>query len=129
MENTSGTVGVATPPEIRRLNWGAFFLGWIWCLAHGVWLGLILSIFLSGIGNFILLFKGNEWAWQARKWESAEAFNNSQRAWAIAGLILVGLGLVCGVIGAVTGLFAALLALLSGASTGEEGRLLLRLLM
>ena len=98
---------------------------WIWCLFHGVWLGLILSILLSGIGNIILLFKGNEWAWNARRWDSVEAFKASQRKWAIAGLIVVVLGVVCGILGAALGLFGALF----GGGGGDEGlRLLFRIL-
>ena len=36
---------------------------------------------------FILGSKGNEWAWQNRKWESAEEFKRVQGVWAKSGLV------------------------------------------
>ncbi len=31
--------------------------------------------------NFVLGFKGNEWAWQNRKWDSIEHFKTVQKIW------------------------------------------------
>lgn len=77
------------PVEINRWNWGAFFLGWIWGLANGVWISLltfipIINIFVA----FYLGRKGNELAWRNGDWESVESFHVSQRRWAAAGTIL-----------------------------------------
>jgi hypothetical protein len=38
---------------------------------------------------FILGARGNEWAWQQKRWESIEAFQATQRRWRNAGIIVV----------------------------------------
>ena len=37
----------------------------------------------------VLAFKGREWAWKNKEWESVEHFNRVQRKWSIAGFIFV----------------------------------------
>ena len=37
----------------------------------------------------ILGIKGREWAWQAKKWDSVEHFNEVQKKWSIAGVVLL----------------------------------------
>lgn len=77
------------PPELRGWNWGAFFLNFFWGIAHNVWIALLTLV--PGV-NFIMLFvlgvKGNEWAWQHRRFESVAHFKEVQKKWAIAGLII-----------------------------------------
>jgi len=96
MENTSGQgLNAAVPAEVQGLNWGAFFWNWIWAIFNNagiVW--ILVSFFLTPIGAIYLLIKGNEIAWQNKQWASVEAFKSTQRKWAIAGLILFGLGIV-----------------------------------
>jgi serine/threonine protein kinase len=80
---------VPVPDEIKGWNWGAFFLPHIWSIVNQVWIGLLA--FLPGIGTlmgFVLAAKGNEWAWKSRKWSSIEQFNNHQKSWTKAGLII-----------------------------------------
>ena len=93
--NTSGqglTIG-DVPPEIKEWNWGAFFLTWIWGIGNKVWLSLIALIPLPFVGlamGILLGIKGNEWAWQCKKWDSIEQFRHRQRIWmywGIAGFI------------------------------------------
>lgn len=104
MENTSGQGKHATvPPEVDRWNWGAFFLNWIWGLAHNTPLALLTFLPCVGIFMpFVLGLKGSAWAWQNKRWESVEQFRRSQRGWGLAGLAL----LLFALLGAIGGFFA-----------------------
>lgn len=87
----SGTGGPA-PAAVRRMgwSWGAFFGGWIWAVSNRVWVGL-LDVPLSGNLLFMVIFrlvlgsKGNEWAWQHRRFRDIEHFRRVQRRWAWLG--------------------------------------------
>jgi hypothetical protein len=91
--NTSGQGAAAVvPPELQGgLNWGAFFLSWIWGLGNGVMIALLALII--PFFNFYLLFKGNELAWRNKQWGSVQDFQATQRKWAIAGLALIGISI------------------------------------
>jgi hypothetical protein len=94
--NNSG-LGPASvlPPELQGVNVGAFFMSWIWAIAHNYWLGLLVFVPCVGIVmQFVLLFKGNEFAWQNRKWDSIEQFKEVQRKWMLWGIGLTLLGCV-----------------------------------
>jgi hypothetical protein len=97
MENTSGTGARAVvPPEVDRWNWGAFFLNWIWGVAHNTFIALLMFVPLV---NFVMLFvlgaKGSAWAWRNKRWDSVEEFRQAQRRWAIAGAVVwVGFALI-----------------------------------
>jgi len=82
--NASGHgMGSILPAELQGVNWGAFFLSFFWVLAHRTWIGLLIFVpYVGWIMSFVLLFKGNEWAWQNRQWESIEQFRAVQRTWA-----------------------------------------------
>jgi hypothetical protein len=88
--NTSGQGLAATvPPEIKEWNWGAFFLTWIWGIGNRVWLALLALIPLPFVGlamGILLGIKGNEWAWQCKKWDSVEQFRHRQRIWMYWGI-------------------------------------------
>ena len=88
--NTSGQGSSASvPKEIKRWNWGAFFLTWIWGLFHHVWLSLLVFIPYAGLVMMIILgIKGSEWAWQAQHYDSIEEFKKRERKWSIAGIIV-----------------------------------------
>ncbi len=88
--NTSGAgVNVTIPPEVKGWNWGAFLLTWIWGVGNNVWISLIALLgFLPYIGwivsltmRIILGIRGNEWAWQYKRWDSIEHFKKTQRTW------------------------------------------------
>ncbi len=89
------------PAELHGWNWGAFFFTWIWGLAHSVWISLVVLLSFIPIIGWILGFgmsialglKGNEWAWQHRKFESVEQFKKVQHAWAKWALWFILLGL------------------------------------
>jgi hypothetical protein len=96
--------GTAVPAEVKRWNWGAFLLTWIWGIGNQVWIALIALIPIVGlIMMFVLGAKGNEWAWEKRRWDSVESFHSTQRKWAIAGLIVYGVFILIGIISAVAG--------------------------
>ena len=75
------------PPELRGWNWGAFFLNWVWGLAHNTWIALLM--FVPGV-NIVMLFilgaKGNAWAWANNDWRDVEHFKRTQRIWARVGV-------------------------------------------
>lgn len=84
---TNQTTQKEIPAEIKGWNWGAFFLNWIWGLFNNTFIALLCFIpCLNVIMPFVLGFKGNEWAWKNKNWESIEAFKATQRKWALAGL-------------------------------------------
>jgi hypothetical protein len=94
--NNSGQgQGSPVPPEVQGLNWGAFFLNWIWAIVNNAGiLWVLVGLFFSPVASIFLLIKGNELAWQNKRWDSVEAFKAHQRKWAIAGLILIGVSVV-----------------------------------
>jgi hypothetical protein len=81
---------------LRRWNWGAFFFGWIWGIAHRIYWPLVTLIpfigwFAALVICFVLGVNGNRWAWESRQWESLEEFRRVQRNWAKWGVgILIG---------------------------------------
>ena len=94
--NTSGQGKLAVvPEEIKKWNWGAFLLNWIWGIGNNVWIALLCLIpYVNFIMIFVLGAKGSEWAWQKKRWDSIEHFKNVQKKWAIAGLVLFIFGIV-----------------------------------
>ena len=68
------------PPEIRRWNWGALFLNWIWGLGNQTYIALLALIPGFGfIWMFVLGAKGSAWAWRNGRWDSVEHFKRVQR--------------------------------------------------
>ena len=88
-KNTSGHGSLAEIPyEIRGWSWGGFFLTWIWGIFNRVWLSLLCFVpIISWVMPFVLGFKGKDWAWQNKQWDSIEHFKRVQRQWAIWGLV------------------------------------------
>jgi len=75
------------PPELKRWNWGACFLNWIWGIGNSTYIAFLMFVPLVNIVMFFVLgAKGNKWAWQNRTWDSIEHFKKVQRRWSIAGL-------------------------------------------
>jgi DNA-directed RNA polymerase subunit RPC12/RpoP len=99
--NTSGQGSAAVlPDELKGWNWGAFFLTWIWGIGNGVWIAFV-SFVLGFIWAIVLGIKGNEWAWQHKKWGSIEHFKKTQRTWKKWGIGLFIAGVVIGIIYAI----------------------------
>jgi hypothetical protein len=77
------------PAEIRRWNWGAFFLNWIWGIGNQTYIALLALIPGFGfIWMLVLGAKGNVWAWRNGRWDSVEHFKRVQRRWAIWGAVI-----------------------------------------
>ena len=97
--NTSGNGQAAVlPEELKGYNWGALLLSWIWGIGNKTYITLLsfLVAFIPFIGGFAALgmniwfgFKGNEWAWQNKHFESVEHFKSNQKKWTIAGIIVM----------------------------------------
>ncbi|TAK93162.1 MAG: hypothetical protein EPO09_13530 [Aquabacterium sp.] len=76
------------PPGIKGWSWGAFFLNFFWAIPNRTWIGLLTAIPIIGFPMPLILgFKGREWAWRNRQWDSVEHFNRVQRQWTVAGVI------------------------------------------
>jgi hypothetical protein len=83
------------PAELHGWNWGAFCLSWLWGITNGTYISLLSLIPAANvIMMFVLGAKGNEWAWQNRKFESVAQFKAVQKAWTIWGLVILGLGIL-----------------------------------
>ena len=110
--NTSGEgKGTIVPPEIQGWNWGAFFLNWVWGISNRVWIALIVFIpipLLAFIMTIVLGIKGNQWAWQNKRWDSIEHFHGTQRMWRNWGIGLFIASIILGAILFITGLLSGI---------------------
>lgn len=88
------------PSELKRFNWGAFLLNWIWGLMHRKYITLLYfpACLLPVIGPIAISIwfgiKGNQWAWNSKNWQSIEEFNRTQQDYIFIWLILFLLGLI-----------------------------------
>lgn len=92
---TEVTEPATVPSEVAGLCWGGLFLNFFWCIGNRVWLGALLMLvpLLNIFVALTLLFKGNEWAWRGKQWDSVGQFKRVQRSWAFSGVALYGVGL------------------------------------
>ncbi len=90
-DNSSGTgPGAVVPAGIKRWNWGAFSLTWIWGLGNSTYIAFLAFVPIFGLAMpFVLGAKGNEWAWKNRYWPDVAQFHKTQRLWGWAGLATV----------------------------------------
>jgi len=87
--NTSGTGSKAiVPPGLGDWNWGGFLLTWVWGIGNNVWWSFLVFVPYLGflVMPWVLAFKGNELAWQSKRWESVEHFKRVQHTWAMWGI-------------------------------------------
>lgn len=88
-----------TPQNIKQWNWGAFWLSWIWGIGNKSFNTFFALIpYFGFIWMFVCGAKGNEWAWENKKWASVENYNNTQRKWAIIGNSLAVLSIILALI-------------------------------
>jgi hypothetical protein len=101
MENTSGQGETEdVPREIICRNWGAFFLNWIWGIRNKTYIAFLSLVPVAGFVMMIVLgLRGNEWAWQNRRWESVEQFQREQKIWSKWGIRLAKVLLVLAILG------------------------------
>lgn len=77
------------PAEIKKWNWAAFLLNWIWGLGNQVYIALLCFIPCFGIFvPFYLGFKGNELAYRIQKPQDLQTFIKKQRTWALWSFII-----------------------------------------
>ena len=87
------------PDELRHWSWAAFLMNWIWGIGHNVWIALLMFLPLVNLFFwFYLGAKGNELAWQHRKFQSVEQFKQIQRVWMWWGIGLTAASLILTVI-------------------------------
>jgi molecular chaperone DnaK (HSP70) len=83
VEGSDAQEEAALASELAKWNWGAFLLGPIWGLPHGILRSLLTILPIYGIYELIMLGRhGNRMAWKTRKWQNVESFHESQRTWA-----------------------------------------------
>lgn len=88
------------PQELKRFNWGAFLLNWIWGVMHKKYITLLyfLACFIPILGPLVISIwfgiAGNKWAWNSKNWASIEEFNEVQKNWVRIWFILAGLGII-----------------------------------
>ena len=101
MDNTSGQGKYSSvPSEIQTWNWGAFFLNVLWGLFNRTYIALLCVIPVFGVlMAFVLGFKGNEWAWQNKRWKSVEQFQHEQKIWSTLGIRLAKIILFLAILG------------------------------
>lgn len=76
--------------EVRKWNWGAFLLTFIWGVGNGVYISLLAIIpGVNLIMAIILGIKGNEWAWCKNKCLTITEFKKQQKLWAKWGAVSI----------------------------------------
>lgn len=105
---------------LRHWNWGAFFWGWIWGIAHKTYwplLQIVIGIipFLGWIGDIIIRvylgLNGSKIAWQSGVYRSLDSMKDAQHKWAIWGLLWFFIQIAIGIWGAIS-----FLSIVSGSS-------------
>lgn len=109
LENNSGQ-GPDTPVldiVSKKFNWGACFLTWIWGLGNKSYITLLVFLvcMIPFVGIIAYLgcqiwfgIKGNEWAWQSKRWNSIEHFHEVQKKWATVGTTLFIIGTIVSIL-------------------------------
>lgn len=110
--NTSGMgSGHPLPPETQNMNLGGCLPCGIFAFANGaaMWgiIVLVASCFVGSLANLVLLIKGNEFAWQNRRFNSRQEYNETMNAWNYWGKIYLIFSIIMSVIGAI--LYVALI--------------------
>lgn len=87
-----------TKKELKKFNWGACILGWIWGLLNKSYITLIQLpvLFIPIIGAFLSIglsiwfgIKGNLWAYKNKGFKDINDFISKQKQYTIAGLIII----------------------------------------
>lgn len=100
--NSGGGKDIEIPEGIRGWSWGAFLLNWIWAIGNRTWIGLFAFFpYVGLIFALVLGFKGREWAWRNKRWESYEHFEAAQKRWSFWGVLLIVGFAVLGIVAAI----------------------------
>lgn len=102
-ENNSGQGKVAALPEgIKGWSWGAFLLSWIWAIGNKTWIGVLAIVpYIGFLFSIYLGIKGRELAWQNKRWDSIEHFQNVQKKWSFWGVLVFATIFILGFGGAI----------------------------
>lgn len=83
------------PNELRGGSWAGLLMNMIWGAAMRIpWTWLCLVPFVGGIMPFVMYYRGNEWAWQYKHWDSIAHFRGVQKKWANIGFVLSIIGAI-----------------------------------
>jgi len=101
-QNAKNMTSENVPEGVKGWSWGAFLLSGFWAIGNKTWIGLLAFVpYLGFIMTVVLGFKGREWAWKNKQWDSVEHFNRVQTKWSFWGAIIIGgvfvIGLLAGV--------------------------------
>jgi hypothetical protein len=108
-EGSGQRTGRKNPAFSGKWNWGAFFFQWLWLMFHGyVGLGfLFLVVSFVPFANLCVPFyfgmKGNDLAYNQRRFTNIEQYIAVQNAWRNWGFGFAGVGLCLGVVAAAAG--------------------------
>lgn len=88
--NNSGQGKVVNLPDgVKGWSWGAFLLNWIWAIGNKTWIGVLAIIpYVGFIVTIYLGIKGRELAWQNKRWDSVEHFQQVQKKWSFWGVVV-----------------------------------------
>lgn len=90
------------PDGIKGWSWGAFLLGPIWAIGNKTWIGLLALVpYVGFIMSIVLGFKGREWAWKNKQWDSIDHFNKVQKKWSFWGVTIIAGAFVIGLLAAI----------------------------
>jgi hypothetical protein len=85
-KDNPAVIDTALPAAVKKWNWGAFFMTWIWGLGNKTYIALLCLIpVVNLVMMFVLGAMGSRWAWKNKKWESADQFTRTQRLWTAFG--------------------------------------------
>jgi hypothetical protein len=108
-EGSGRRTGSKNPAFSGKWNWGAFLFQWLWLMFHGkVGLGFVfLVITFVPFANLCVPFyfgmKGNDLAYDGRRFPSVSQYIAIQNAWRNWGFGLAGVGLCFGVLATAAG--------------------------
>jgi ABC-type Fe3+ transport system permease subunit len=99
-DTISDAKGAAVPAEVKRWNWGAFLLTWMWGLGNRTYIALLALLPVVNIVMAVILgVKGGQWAWKNKKWEGVGQFTRVQGLWTAFGFgLLAGCLLVLAIV-------------------------------
>jgi hypothetical protein len=98
------------PSNVNSFNWGAFVIPNWWgfwngkigiaclCWALSATFKLILPILIYIPISIYLGIRGNKISWVRKDWSSIESFESAQKKWNVAGIILLCVSIVLGLL-------------------------------
>ena len=109
------------PPSLKKWNWGAFWLNWIWGIGNQSYKAFYCFIpFFSFYWIFVCGSRGNEWAWQNKMWRSVQHFKDNQHTWALIAWIYIGVSFIPMILMLIWIIFILILALAGTASSSTS---------